>query len=165
MQQQQRVSTVASQVSSPPADMQQHNGLFAPTHPGPDTHQWQFSRVAHLPKSTALPAMHPAQKAPVRVPGSTRKPEGSVKPNPTTRLADSFRVVSGAEKGSPLKASPLKGSPLKGLNAWPPPSPSPSKGMPGRSQNRAPVRGCGKPVPAVLQQLQADPLALQQRLR
>ncbi|KAL3148907.1 hypothetical protein ABBQ32_001775 [Trebouxia sp. C0010 RCD-2024] len=150
----------ASQVSLLPADMQQRRALFAPTHQGPIAHQWQSSRVVHLPESTTLPAMHPAPKAPVRVLGSTRKVEGSVESHSTARPADCFRAVSAAEKGSSLKACPLKG-----LNAWPPPSPSPSKGMPGRSQNRAPVRGCGKPVPAVLQHSQPDPLALQQRFR
>ena len=102
--------------------------------------------------------MHPAQMSPVKdgsQPGVVRTPQGCLRPNLTAGLGKVSRALPAVEKRSPLKGS----------NAWPPASPSPKKGMYGRSQNRAPVRGNGGSVPACIQQPSTDPMALHHRLR
>lgn len=154
----QTFSKSSSQLSAAPLGLQRHESLFTQTHRVPTTDMQQPSLVKYASQSAGLSPAHPAQKAPVKVssqPGVVRTPGVCLKPSP--------KVGSGKVSGALPAAE--KRSPLKGSNAWPPASPSPKKGMHGRSQNRAPVRGNGSSLPAVTQQPGAEILALHHRLR
>ena len=156
--QQQKSPSKSLQLSASPPDLHRHESVSPPSDQVLSAHLQQPSPVQHPIQSTALPAMHPAQRSPVKIgsqPGMIRRPQGCLRPNPAARVGKVCRAVPAAEKRSPLKGS----------NAWPPASPSPKKGIYGHSQNRAPVRGTGHSVPAFVQQPGADPMALHHRLR
>lgn len=155
---QQTGSSKSLQLSASPSYSHRHESLFTPAHQVPIAHLQQPSHAKRLIKSTGLPAMHPAQVSPVKVGsqrGMVRTPQGCLKPNSTTGLGKVSTALPASEKRSPLKGS----------NAWPPASPSPRKSIYGHSQNRAPVRGNGSAVAAVIQQPCADRMALHHRLR
>lgn len=157
-QQQKTISKSSSQLSAAPPGLQRHESLVTPTHRVPNADMQQPSLVKYATQSAGLSAAHPAHKAPVKAssqPGVVRTPGVSLKPNPKVGAGKVSRALPAAEKRSPLKGS----------NAWPPASPSPKKGMHGRSQNRAPVRGTGSSLPALLQQPDTEILALHHRLK
>ena len=157
---------------------QQQSSSSADTPQTAMPHQQQCSKAKHLIKPQGLLAMNHAQAA-LRASENNSHRDRLHSRSPgqsgTVAVITSCRVVAAAGKHSPktwrLGSSPSvselsseKRSPLKGSNAWPPPSPSPKKGKPSRSQNRAPIGGSGPMQPA-LQQPRADPLALHNSFR
>ena len=154
MVQQQKASSKSLRLPAPPLDLQQRGSSSTQIHQAPNASPWQSSPEKYLTKLTGMHAMHSGQAA-IRVssqPGGVKKPEGSLEGTPAAGGGKTAKALSGAEKRSPLKGS----------NAWPPASPSPKKGMLGRSQNRAPnVRSKGNfDMPGGVQQPGTDPLAL-----
>lgn len=145
-------------VSTASSGLQRRESLAGPTCQVPNSDIQQPSLVKYATQTAGLSAAHPAQKTPVKVssqPGVVSTPGVRLTPNPKVGSGKVSRALPAAEKRSPLKGS----------NAWPPASPSPKKGMHGRSQNRAPVRANGSYLPAVMQQPDAEILALHHRLR
>ena len=80
-----------------------------------------------------------------------------------TQLPKPSAAAAFSKASAEVSAAGMR-SPLKGHNAWPPPSPSPKKGKPGRSQNRAPAGGHDS-VHRVMQQPPAYPPPFYDRLR
>lgn len=135
---------------------QQQDGSSTIGHPAVNLCPPQSSPFNHRTWSQVVPAM-PNSQTPLRMssPNSQRVTLAALpKPAP----------AAGLDKESAAAAVVEKRSPVKGSNAWPPPSPSPKKGLRGRSQNRAPTsaNGLGQPderLPG------GDPIALHSRLR